>query len=253
MVIIKTPDEIAKLRKGGPIAAGILRSLAQAVKPGITTESLDMLARTLIRDAGATPAFLGYRPSNEKNAFPAALCTSVNDEIVHGVPTGRILNAGDIISIDLGLKYEGVYLDLATTVAVGKISHPDANLLAVTEAALEVGIAAIAPGGTVGDIGAAVYTYISDNGFEIVSALAGHGVGRAIHEDPYVPNYGKKGKGEKLVPGMVIAIEPIVTAGKDSMKVLSDEYTIVTKDGSRAAHFEHTVLITETGAEILTK
>jgi methionyl aminopeptidase len=253
MIIIKTPDEIEKLREGGPIAARILRAIASEVKAGVTTKYLDDVARKLIDEAGGTPAFLGYRPSGERKAFPAALCTSVNDEIVHGIPSDRVLKEGDIITVDLGYIHKGVFLDLATTVGIGKISHKDSNLLAATEQALEEGISAIAPGGTVGDIGAAIDAYVTEAGCTIISSLAGHGVGRAVHEDPYVPNYGKRGKGAKLVPGMVIAIEPIVSTGKDGIRVLDDEYTIITVDGAHAAHFEHTVLITETGAEVLTK
>ena len=251
-IIIKTKEEIEKLRKGGPIAADILRRIALEVAPGVTTESLDLYARELIKEAGGEAAFLGYRPEGERVAFPAALCVSVNDEVVHGIPGKRILKNGDIVTVDLGFRYEGVYLDLATSVGVGKITHEDANLLAATSNALDAAIEAIVPGATTGDIGAVVSKHIHDAGFEVISSLSGHGVGRAIHEDPYVPNYGKPGKGDTLVPGMVIAIEPITTRGKDAIEVLEDEYTLVTADGANSAHFEHTVLITEIGGEILT-
>jgi methionyl aminopeptidase len=250
--IIKTEQEIAALREGGPIAARILHELAEVAKPGVTTSELDQAARTLIADAGGSAAFLGYRPQGEATPFPAALCTSVNDEVVHGVPSGYTLKTGDIISIDLGFKYKGVYLDLATTVAVGTVSHEDQNLLAATEEALRIGIEQIVPGARTGDIGSAIESYIKENKLTVITSLSGHGVGRAIHEDPFVPNFGKKGKGEPLVPGMVIAIEPIITRGRDDIEVLDDGYTIITADGAHAAHYEHTVLITETGGEVLT-
>lgn len=253
MIIIKTPEEIEKLRVGGKIAAQILRDVAARVAPGVTTGELDLYTRQRISEEGGKAAFLGYRPSNERKGFPGALCVSVNDEIVHGIPGSRVLKAGDIVTVDLGFIHEGVFLDTAVTVPVGKVSHQDMNLMAATEAALYEAIDAIKPGGTVGDIGATVDEYITEAGFTIVSSLAGHGVGRAVHEDPYIPNYGTRGKGAKLTPGMVIAIEPIVTTGKDQIKVLSDEYTIVTADKAHSAHFEHTVLITNDGAEILTK
>lgn len=253
MIIIKTENEIARLKKGGPILAAILREVAKAVKPGITTKSLDDLAYKLITDMGHIPAFLHYRPDSADIPYPASLITSVNDEVVHGIPGGRILKEGDIISLDLGLNYEGVFLDHAVTVAVGQIKPKDKELIAVTEQALAEGIAAIVPGGTVGDIGHAIESYVKPSKLGIVRDLSGHGVGREIHEDPYVPNYGKKGKGDKLTPGMVIAIEPMLTRGSEDVLLLKDGYTLVTSDKSRAAHFEHTVLITENGAEILTQ
>ena len=253
MIIIKTDSEIARLKKGGPILADILRTVAAAVKPGITTKSLDDLAYRLITEAGHKPACLNYRPDSADIPYPASLITSVNDEVVHGIPGSRILKEGDIIALDLGLNYEGIYLDHAITVPVGEIKPKDKELIAVTKQALEEGIAAIAPGGTIGDIGHAIESYVKPYRLGIVRDLSGHGVGREIHEDPYVPNYGKKGKGDKLVPGMVIAIEPMLTRGSEDVVLLKDGYTLVTSDKSRSAHFEHTVLITEEGAEILTK
>lgn len=253
MIIIKTPEEIAKLKIGGPILARILREVAHQVKPGITTKSLDDLAFSLIKEAECKPAFLGYKPEGAHKPYPATLITSVNDEVVHGIPGDRVLKEGDIIALDLGLNYQGVYLDHAITVPVGKISRQDQELLDVTETALVEGIDAIKPGATIGDIGYAVEHYVKPYKLGIVRDLSGHGVGRAIHEDPYVPNYGKRGKGAKLEPGMVIAIEPMITRGAESVIELNDGYTIKTTDGSNSAHFEHTVLITSTGAEILTK
>ncbi len=253
MIIIKTDSEIARLKKGGPILAAILREVADAVKPGITTKALDDLAHKLIIDAGCTPAFLNYKPEGADRPYPATLITSINDEVVHGIPSDRILKDGDIISLDLGLNYEGVFLDHAVTVAVGEIQPKDKELLSVTAHALAVGIEAITTGATTGDVGYAIENFVKPYKLGIVRDLSGHGVGRAIHEDPYVPNFGKKGKGATLKPGMVIAIEPMLTRGSEDIVLMPDGYTLKTSDGSRSAHFEHTVLITEEGAEILTK
>lgn len=253
MIIIKTESEIDRLKRGGPILADILRTVATRVKPGVTTQSLNDFAHALIEHAGCKPAFLGYKPEGERKPYPATLITSVNDEVVHGIPGDRVLKEGDIIALDLGINFEGVFLDHAITVPVGKIDTKDQELIAVTETALLEGIDAIAPGATVGDIGYAIEHYARQYKLGIVRDLSGHGVGRAIHEDPYIPNYGKKGKGAKLVPGMVIAIEPMLTRGAESVIIMNDGYTIKTVDGSRSAHFEHTVLVTDTGAEILTK
>jgi methionyl aminopeptidase len=253
MVIIKTDSEIARLRKGGPILARILQQVAKAVKPGITTASLNELAHKLIIEAGAKPAFLNYKPEGADRPYPASLITSINSEVVHGIPGERLLKEGDTIALDLGLNHEGVFLDHAITVAVGTIASKDKELLAVTQSALEEGIAAIVPGATVGDIGHAIERFVKPYKLGIVRGLSGHGVGRAIHEDPYIPNYGKKGKGEKLVPGMVIAIEPMLTRGAEDIIQMRDGYTLKTVDNSRSAHFEHTVLIKADGyPEILT-
>ncbi len=254
MIIIKTENEIERLKKGGPILAEILRKVAKKVTPGITTGELDVYAHTLITEAGHKPAFLNYKPEGADFPYPATLITSVNAEVVHGIPGNKILKEGDIIALDLGLNYEGVFLDHAITVPVGGITTPkDKELMAVTEQALYEGIGAIKPGATVGDIGHAIESYVKPYKLGIVRSLSGHGVGRAIHEDPYVPNYGKPGKGAKLEPGMVIAIEPMLTRGSEDIITMRDGYTLKTVDGSRSAHFEHTVLITPDGAEILTK
>ncbi len=254
MIIIKTKDEIARLREGGPILARIVAAVAAAVRPGVTTASLDMLASNLIAKAEDKAAFLGYQPDGADRPFPASLCVSVNSEVVHGIPGKRVLKEGDIVSLDLGLNHKGVFLDHAVTVPVGnKISAKDKELLTVCKEALEAGIRAARAGNTTGDIGFAIQEVIKPHKLGIVRTLAGHGVGRAIHEDPYVPNYGKPGKGEKLKAGMVIAIEPMITRGGAEVYLLPDGYTIKTTDSSRAAHFEHTVLITENGPEILTK
>ncbi len=252
MVIIKTADEIARLRVGGKILARILALVAKEARVGISTTALNTFAHQLIIEAGCTPAFLNYTPDGADRPYPSTLITSVNDEVVHGIPGQYILKDGDIVALDLGLRYEGVFLDHATTIAVGTIQPKDQTLLAVTEEALYQGINAIVPGATIGDIGYAIEQYVKPFKLGIVRDLSGHGVGRYIHEDPYIPNYGKPGKGEKLRPGMVIAIEPMLTLGSEKVVLMKDGYTLKTKDGSRSAHFEHTVLITETGAEILT-
>lgn len=252
MIIIKTPEEIARLREGGAVLARILKEVASYAVPGTTTRALDAKAYELIIATGSTPAFLQYQPEGADRPFPASLCVSVNAEVVHGIPGDYVLKEGDIVSLDLGLKYKNVFLDHAVTVGVGAIHPKDKLLLSVTEAALMEGIAAITPGGTVGDIGYAVEQCAKPHKFGIVRTLSGHGVGREIHEDPYVPNYGKKGRGEKLRPGMVIAIEPMFTRGSEEVRELRDGYTLKTIDNSRAAHFEHTVLITDEGADILT-
>lgn len=251
-VIIKTKEEIEILREGGKRLASILARVAKKVAPGVTTKELDEYAYELIKESGDEPAFLNYKPEGQNKAYPASLCTSVNNEIVHGIPgENKILKEGDIISIDLGIKHKGLFTDHAITVGVGKIPKASQKLLEFTHEALLVGIEAAKGGNTVGDIGHAIEKFVGKK-YGIVKELSGHGVGKKIHEDPFVPNFGKPGKGEKLVPGMVIAIEPMLNIGRAAIMTLSDGYTIKTVDGSRSAHFEHTVLITEGDAEILT-
>jgi len=224
------------------------------VAPGVSTKELDTYAEKLIRKMGDTPAFLNYRPAGARNPFPATLCTSVNEEVVHGIPNAnKILKEGDIISIDLGLQHKGLFTDMALTVPVGAVSNSSLKLLKVTEQALQTGINAICAGARVGDISYAIESFVRPHRYGIVEVLSGHGVGRAIHEDPYIPNFGQKGKGEKLVAGMVIAIEPMLNNGTKNVILAKDGYTYRTADGKKSAHFEHTVLITEDGAEILTK
>ncbi len=254
-IIIKTADEIEKLREGGKRLAEVLHAVSKEVRPGISTMELDEFVQKKIKEMGDEPAFLGYRPVGHRKAFPAALCTSVNSEVVHGIPKASvILKEGDIVSLDLGIKHAGLFTDHAVTVAVGAISKEKQKLLNVTREAMYRGIQSIVPGARVGDIGHAVESYANKMGkYGTVRVMAGHGVGRAIHEDPFIPNYGKPRTGEKLVPGMVIAIEPMLTLGTDDVVDTSDGYTIKTEDGSTAAHFEHTVLVTETGYEILTE
>lgn len=254
MIILKTKKEIADLREGGKILASVHSALVKHVKIGVSTKDLDNIAIELIKKAGGEPAFLNYKPEGVSTPFPATLCVSVNNEIVHGIPKeNKILKDGDIVSLDLGVKYKGLFTDAAITVPVGKISKADKKLLDVTKEALNVGIEQARVGNTVGDIGYAIEKYIKPYKYGIVKDLSGHGVGKYIHEDPYIPNYGKAGKGEKLTEGMVIAIEPMINAGTSRISVDRDGWTINTADASRSAHFEHTVAITKNGPIILTE
>lgn len=254
-IIIKTKEEIEKLREGGVRLARVLAEVAKEVHPGVSAGDLEMLTQEKIKALGDVPAFLNYKPVGHMKPYPAALIVSVNSEVVHGIPTPKkILNDGDIVSLDLGLKHEGLFTDHAISVPVGAISKERQKLLQVTREALYVGIEAIVPGARVGDIGYAIEAFVKKSGkYGIVRTLSGHGVGRAIHEDPYIPNYGRKGSGAELKPGMVIAIEPMLTLGSEEVIEGPDGYTLKTPDGSAAAHFEHTVLVTETGYEILTE
>lgn len=252
MITIKDAEAIAHLREGGKRLGNILQELKTLVRPGITTQSLDEAARAAIERLGDTPAFLGYRAEGFPLPYPAALCTSVNEEVVHGLPGPRVLAEGDIIGLDLGLIHEGVYLDAAISVPVGKVTKELRALLAATEEALDVGIAAAKPSAHVGDIGAAVAAVARKRGYKVIRELSGHGVGYAVHEDPEVPNYGRAGSGAELVPGMVIAIEPMFSLSDTEVTLAPDGFTFVTASGSISAHTEHTVLITETGQDILT-
>lgn len=251
-VIIKTEEQIKKIREGGKILAKVLDKVAKKVAPGISTFELDKYAHDLIVEGGDIPAFLNYRPAGAPTPFPGTICISVNNEIVHGIPKkSKVLKEGDIVSLDLGLQHDGFFTDHAVTVPVGKISKKDEKLLEATKKALEIGIWAAIGGATVGDIGHAIESFVNEK-YGIVRELAGHGVGVRIHEDPYVPNYGKAGKGQRLIPGMIIAIEPMLNIGGDEIIVAPDNWTIKTADGSKSAHFEHTILITEGDAEIIT-
>ncbi len=251
---IKTGADIELLREGGKRLATILEEISTLVRPGITTAFLNAEAIKRINALGDKPAFLHYRPDGAARPYPAALCTSINEEIVHGLPSERVLEQGDIVSIDLGLNHQGRFTDHAMTVPVGKVSPAILKFMDITNQSLEAGIAAARPGGYVGDIGAAISAIVKKAGYTVVKELAGHGVGLAVHEDPYIPNEGKMGQGMKLEPGMVIAIEPMTTVGKDGHIVLEDDgFTFSTRDGSISAHFEHTVLITDQGPEVLTR
>lgn len=254
-VKIKTQKDIDILREGGRRHALIISKIVEKVAPGISTKELDDLAAKFIKEGDDKAAFLGYKPRGARRPFPASLCVSVNDAIVHGIPNENnyILKEGDIVSLDLGLLHNGLITDMAVTVPVGKIDAEAERLLRVTREALNKGIEKARLGNTTGHIGEAIQNYVAPHGFGIVKELAGHGVGYEVHEDPYVPNYGKAGEGEKLVVGMVLAIEPIINEGDKKVKIDKDGYTYRTADGKRSAHFEHTVLITETGSEVLTK
>ena len=253
-IIIKTKKEIEILRKGGRRLAEVLYKLKEKVAPGVSTKELDTYAEKLIREMGDIPAFLNYRPEGANKPYPASLCISVNDEVVHGIPSKRrILKEGDFVSLDLGLRHKNLFTDMAITVPVGNTNTSNLKLIQITEQALQVGIDAAMAGNTVGDIGHVIESFIRPHKYGIVEVLAGHGVGRAVHEDPHIPNFGKKGKGAKLVPGMVIALEPMINLGTKNVTIDDDGYTFRTADGKHSAHFEHTILITEGEPEVLTK
>jgi len=251
-VRLKTENEIALLREGGKRLSFVLNKVAEAVTPGVTEKELDALAEKTILEMGDKPAFKNYRPDLAAVAFPASLCVSVNDAVVHGIPTDRVLKEGDIVGIDLGVIHSGLYTDMAMTVPVGKISPLHQKLITVTREALAVGINAAQSGFYTGDIGYAIESFVKKYKYGIVRELAGHGVGYEAHEAPYVPNYGRPGKGEKLVPGLVIAIEPMFNDGGDDIVLAEDQFTYKTADGGHSAHFEKTIVITEDGPEILT-
>lgn len=248
-VVLKSSSEIEKMRRAGRVVREVLELVRSLVKPGATTQDLENAAEKRMAELGAKPAFKGY------HGYPAVLCTSINSEVVHGIPSAkRVLKEGDIVSVDCGAVVDGFYGDSAITVPVGEKIDPDtARLLRVTQASLERGIAAVKPGATLGDIGAAVQSVVEAEGFSVVRDFVGHGIGSHMHEDPQVPNYGEAGRGMKLRAGMVIAIEPMVNAGKPEVRVLKDGWTAVTDDGSMSAHFEHTVAVTDTGSRVLTE
>jgi methionyl aminopeptidase len=247
MIVCKTQKEIEILREAGRIVALTHHELKKHLSPGITTKELDQIAEEFIRTQGAFPSFKGY------NGFPGSICTSVNNELVHGIPSDRVLNDGDIISIDVGAKYNGYHGDSAWTYAVGKIDDETVRLLDVTEESLYQGLKEAKPGERLSNISHAIQKYVETNSFSIVREYVGHGVGQDLHEEPDIPHYGPPNKGPLLKPGMVLAIEPMVNAGSRYVKTLVDNWTVVTVDGRNCAHFEHTIAITETGFEILTK
>jgi methionyl aminopeptidase len=248
-VVLKSSQEIEKMRRAGRVVREVLELVRSHVKPGATTLDLEKVAEARIKELGARPAFKGY------HGYPCVLCTSVNSEVVHGIPSKkRVLKEGDIVSVDCGAVIDGYFGDAAITVPVGERIAPDAErLLRVTEASLKAGIAVVKPGATLGDIGAAVQGVVEAEGFSVVRDFVGHGIGVHMHEEPQVPNFGEAGRGMKLRAGMVIAIEPMVNIGKPEVRVLGDGWTAVTDDGSMSAHFEHTVAVTDTGARILTE
>ena len=246
MIVCKSPAELEKMRAANQLVAQILDELAAMVAPGVSTADLDAAAESKVRAAGAEPAFKGYR------GYPATLCASVNEQVVHGIPNKAPLKAGDIVSLDMGVKLNGYYGDSAVTVAVGQVRDEVARLLRVTQEALEKGIARVRVGGRISDIGHAIQTHVEAHGFSVVREFVGHGIGASLHEEPQIANYGEPGRGPRLAEGMTLAIEPMVNMGKPAVKVLSDGWTAVTRDGSLSAHFEHTVAVTKDGPLVLT-
>jgi methionyl aminopeptidase len=247
VIVCRSAAELERLARVNELVARVLAELKAAVRPGMTTADLDALAEQRLREAGAEPAFKGY------HGYPATICASVNEQVVHGIPSSRVLLDGDIVSVDMGAKLDGFYGDSAVTVPVGTIDEDAERLLTVTEDALYRGIAAVRSGARVSDIGAAVQMHVEAHGFSVVREFVGHGIGTKLHEEPQIPNYGTAGRGPRLSEGMVLAIEPMVNFGKPAVRVLADGWTAVTKDGSLSAHFEHTVVVTSNGARILTQ
>jgi methionyl aminopeptidase len=247
VVYTRSREEIERIRVSAQLVAKTLRELGRAVQPGVTTAELDRLAETYIRDHGGRPAFKGYR------GFPASICPSVNEEVVHGIPGPRVLREGDIVGIDVGVEQDGYYGDAATTFAVGDVSDEARKLMDVTREALMEGIARVRPGNRMGDVSNAVQVHAERHGFSIVRALVGHGIGREMHEEPAVPNFGPAGRGPRLMTGLVLAIEPMVNAGGFEVVTRADGWTVATKDGRLSAHFEHTVAVGTDGPEVLSE
>lgn len=247
MIILKVPWEIEKMRVSNAIVAEVLAAIKKIIKPGITTLQLNALAEELCMKKGAMPAFKGYR------GYPFSLCVSINEEVVHGFPSKRRLREGDIVSLDFGVAYDGYYGDAATTIPVGKVSKRAEMLLKVTEEALYKGIRAMGVGNRLYDISAAIQEHVEEHGYSVVRQFVGHGIGSSLHEEPQVPNFGEKGQGLQLKEGMVLAIEPMVNEGTYEVEILSDGWTVVTKDRKLSAHFEHTVAITKNGPQILSR
>jgi methionyl aminopeptidase len=247
VIVCRSAAELDRMDKANQFVAQVLIELEAAVAPGVTTADLDRLAERLVREGGAAPAFKGYR------GYPATLCASVNEEVVHGIPSpARVLREGDIISLDIGARLDGFFGDSAVTVAVGTVPEQTTRLLGVTRESLERAIAQVQVGGRLSDVSHAVQSWVEAHGFSIVREFVGHGIGEALHEEPQIPNYGRPGRGPRLEEGMVLAIEPMVAMGKPETRVLKDGWTAVTRDGSLAAHFEHTVAVTAAGPRVLT-
>jgi methionyl aminopeptidase len=248
MVILKSLQEIEKIRRACLIVADVLTGIREMVRPGVTTLALDEFAERFIREAGGKPAFKGYR------GYPRSLCTSVNDQVIHGIPAkNAVLNSGDLLSVDVGAIVDGFYGDAAVTVPVGAVTAEAERLMRVTEESLALGIAEARPGSRLFDISAAIQQHVESHGYSVVREFVGHGIGRSLHEDPQVPNFGERGRGLRIQPGMVLAIEPMVNAGGSKTVVQEDQWTAVTADGSLSAHFEHTVAVLEDGPRVLTK
>ncbi len=250
---LKSKSEIKTMRESGKILAGILRLLASKVEPGISGDELEEIAEKEVKKYGVIPSFKNYVVDKNIAPFPSIICLSINDEIVHGFPFGKIIKEGDIVSIDAGVKYEGFHSDSAITVGAGKVSAKAKKLIKITKESLFKGIEQVKPGNRIGDIGFAVQEYAEENGFSVVRNLVGHGVGRSVHEPPDIPNYGNKNSGSKLCQGMTFAIEPMINEGVYNIKCCDDGWTIKTTDGKLSAHFEHTIAVTENGCEILTR
>jgi methionyl aminopeptidase len=247
MIVCKSPSELETMHRAGLVVWGVLDSLRRMVKPGVSTMELDQFAERRAVEQDARPAFKNYR------GYPASLCTSINDQVVHGIPSNRLLREGDILSLDFGVELGGYYADAALTVPVGAIRPELEKLLDVTRVSLDQAIDKVRPGNRLGEVSSSVQDWVERNGFSIVREFVGHGIGTRMHEEPNVPNYGDPGKGVKLQEGMVFAIEPMVNAGKPDVRVLEDRWTAVTSDGSYSAHFEHTVAVTANGPWILTR
>jgi len=255
MIPIKTQIEIEIMREGGKILAGIMEELEKKVRPGIKTLELGRLAESLILNSGAKPSFLGYtnRRDGIIDPYPASLCTSINEEIVHCLPSERVLKEGDIISLDLGIYFNGFHTDMAITVPVGRISPETQRLVRATKKALKRGVSEIKPGNHIGDIENAIQKFIESQKFNIVRDLCGHGIGKELHEDPQILNFGKKGTGEEIKEGMVLCLEPMVAIGDSTIRRAKDGWGYQTFDDSLSAHFEHTIVVTKNGAEVLTQ
>ena len=247
MIVCRSAGEIERLARVNELVAQVLAELKGTVAPGVTTAELDALAERRLREAGAEPAFKGY------HGYPATICASVNEQVVHGIPSKQPMAEGDIVSLDMGARLGGFFGDSAVTVPVGQVSADATQLLTVTEASLYKALDVVRPGARVSDIGSAVQSYVEAHGFSVVRQFVGHGIGTQLHEEPQIPNYGPAGHGPRLAEGMVLAIEPMVNSGKPGVKVLADGWTAVTRDGSLSAHFEHTVVVTKTGCRILTR
>jgi methionyl aminopeptidase len=254
VIVYKSPEDLDRMRRAGRIVAGTIDRVLEAVRPEVSTAELDAVAEAYIRDQGATPSFKGYGGNGGRVPFPASICTSINEEIVHGIPSReRTVAEGDLLKLDFGAIWEGFHGDSAVTVIVGDPPSDEADkLVRVTQEALEAGIEQIRPGGRLSDIGAAVEQVARGAGFEVVREYVGHGIGRSLHEEPQIPNYGRPGRGPLLKPGLVVAVEPMVNEGGWETAVLPDGWTVVTEDGSLSAHFEHTIAVTEDGHEVLT-
>lgn len=252
-MIVRTPEERETIVEAGKRLGAVLEALEHEVRPGVTTAELDAHAERLIRERGDEPSFKGYAPEGASYPFPAALCVSVNDEVVHGIPSDRVLREGDIVTLDLGLTHGGLIVDSAVTVPVGTVDPKVRRLLATTRQALEDAMAAARPGARIGDISAATGRAFAGTGFSVVKSLGGHGVGGGVHEEPWIANDGHPGTGPEIVPGMVLALEPIANLGKASVLLAPDDYTYRTRDGSKSAHFEHTILVEEARTLVVTR